>query len=49
VADEHAVLNRHAAAEMNVWLSILQRSPITTPRWISTYGPICVSSPIVQP
>ena len=33
----------------NVWLWILQRAPITTPRWISTNGPTRVSSPIAHP
>ncbi len=31
------------------WLSILQRAPTVTPRWISTNGPTLVSSPIAQP
>ena len=37
------------AVQMNVWLWILQRAPIAAPRWISTNGPIRVSSPIRQP
>ena len=36
-------------SQMNVWLWILHRAPMTTPRWISTNGPIRVSSPIDAP
>ena len=36
-------------SQTNVWLEILQRSPTTAPRWISTNGPIRVWSPIEQP
>ena len=36
-------------SQMNVWLWILQRAPMTAPRWISTNGPMRVSSPIAHP
>src|SRR5690606_37427257 len=36
-------------SQMKVWLWILQRAPITTPRWISTNGPTRVASPSSQP
>ncbi len=36
-------------SQTNVWLWILQRAPITAPRWISTNVPIRLWSPIRQP
>src|ERR1700750_2243773 len=36
-------------SQTNVWLWILQRSPIVAPRWISTNGPTVVPLPTEQP
>ena len=36
-------------SQMKVWLETLHREPTRAPDWISTNGPIFVSSPIVQP
>ena len=54
VDEHHAVPDEDVVADAtpsqtNVWLWILQRAPIGAPRWISTNGPIRVSSPIAQP
>src|SRR5581483_10053547 len=40
---------RSTPSQTKEWLSILQRAPTLTPRWISTNGPTLVSSPIRQP
>ena len=41
--------SRVTPSQMNVWLEILQRAPITAPRWISTNVPIRESAPTAQP
>ena len=44
-----ARIGARCKVQTNVWLCTLQRAPTRAPRWISTNGPIRVSSPISQP